>query len=102
MPIYEYRCGKCKNEFEIFHRTGNPMAPSCPECLSMDVTRLISPAGFVLKGSGWYVTDYPSDSRRKAIEKEKKGEDTRKKDKKENKDKPAPSKSDSGKKGESK
>jgi putative FmdB family regulatory protein len=56
MPIYEYNCKKC-GVFEVTQRiTASPLT-TCPTCAG-DVARLISLTSFVLKGSGWYVTDY--------------------------------------------
>ena len=56
MPIYEYKCGKC-GVFEITQRiTENPLK-KCPTCKSK-VERIISATSFVLKGTGWYATDY--------------------------------------------
>jgi putative FmdB family regulatory protein len=56
MPIYEYHCQKC-GVFEVTQRiTENPLT-TCPTCQG-DVRRLISLTSFVLKGSGWYATDY--------------------------------------------
>jgi putative FmdB family regulatory protein len=56
MPIYEYHCERC-GVFEVSQRiTDNPLT-TCPTC-EADVRRLISATSFVLKGSGWYATDY--------------------------------------------
>ncbi len=67
MPIYEYECAACGAAFEKLHRTSNRDKPTCPKCSSRKVKRRISPAGFVLKGSGWYKTDYPSEARKKGV-----------------------------------
>ncbi|MBN1466442.1 zinc ribbon domain-containing protein [candidate division KSB1 bacterium] len=58
MPTYDYRCGKCGHQFEVFQSiTDNPLT-ECPSC-GGSVERLISSgAGLVFKGSGFYVTDY--------------------------------------------
>ena len=58
MPFYEYRCGKCAHEFEEMQRITDPPVHKCPKCGKKAVERLISRTSFVLKGSGWYVTDY--------------------------------------------
>jgi len=71
MPIYEYQCTKCGDRFEAFQKMSDASIKKCKKCKGK-VERLISPAGFVLKGSGWYVTDYPSESRKKGMEAEKK------------------------------
>jgi putative FmdB family regulatory protein len=72
MPIYEYQCESCGRQFEIMQRMTAPMLSTCETC-GGHVRRLISQTSFVLKGSGWYVTDYPSESRKKAMSKEKNG-----------------------------
>lgn len=72
MPIYEYQCNKCTEVFEIFHKIDEDCRVSCPKCLGA-TRRLISASNFVLKGSGFYVNDYPSKSRQDANTKEKEG-----------------------------
>lgn len=57
MPIYEYRCQDCSQEFERMQRFSDPPVDTCPKC-SGPVQRLISRSAFHLKGGGWYVTDY--------------------------------------------
>ena len=66
MPTYEYECADCKRVFEIRQRISEPPLQTCDRC-GGTVRRLISPAPFILKGGGWYVTDYPSESRKKAM-----------------------------------
>jgi putative FmdB family regulatory protein len=56
MPIYEYKCKNC-GVFEVTQRITETPLTTCPTCEG-DVSRLISLTSFVLKGSGWYVTDY--------------------------------------------
>ncbi len=58
MPTYEYRCNACGIEFEVEKRMSDPVAAACTTCGATDTERLISHSSFVLKGSGWYVTDY--------------------------------------------
>ena len=70
MPTYEYECNKCHRVFEIRQRISDPPLETCEAC-GGDVRRLISPTPFILKGGGWYVTDYPSEARKKALESEK-------------------------------
>ena len=57
MPIYEYRCAKCGNEFEEWQKITDPATQPCKIC-GGEASRLISASTFVLKGTGWYVTDY--------------------------------------------
>ena len=58
MPFYEYQCEACGHEFEEFQKITDRPVKTCPECKKRRVRRLISQTSFVLKGSGWYVTDY--------------------------------------------
>jgi putative FmdB family regulatory protein len=57
MPIYEYRCQDCDKVFEKIERSFDEHAEACPAC-GGESRRIISNTSFVLKGSGWYVTDY--------------------------------------------
>jgi len=73
MPTYEYECEKCGYHFEEFQSITKKPLKTCPkkEC-NGKVHRVISPgAGFIFKGSGFYTTDYRSDSYKKAAEAEK-------------------------------
>jgi putative FmdB family regulatory protein len=70
MPTYEYECLKCGRIFEIRQRISEPPLTVCDAC-GGQVRRLLSATPFILKGGGWYVTDYPSESRKKALESEK-------------------------------
>jgi len=70
VPTYEYQCEKCQRVFEVRQRITEPALSTCDVCGGR-VKRLLSPAPFILKGEGWYVTDYPSDARKKAKEAEK-------------------------------
>ncbi len=70
MPIYEYQCDRCNEAFEIFHKIDDDGEVACPKCLG-PVRKLISAPNFVLKGAGFYVNDYPSESRREGKRKEK-------------------------------
>ena len=57
MPTYEYRCSKCKKEFEVFQKITDDPVSKCPDCDGA-VERLIAATNFILKGSGWYKSDY--------------------------------------------
>lgn len=57
MPIYEYRCGACGHVFEKLMGLG-AAAPPCASCGHEEVEKLVSAAGFILKGSGWYKDHY--------------------------------------------
>ncbi len=74
MPIYEYLCGACGHAFEKIQKVTDSHVKKCPACGRLKTRRLISQSAFVLKGDGWYVTDYPSKDRKKSMEAEKKGE----------------------------
>lgn len=70
MPTYEYQCERCRRTLEIRQRiTAEPLT-RCEAC-GGPLRRLLSAAPFILKGEGWYVTDYPSESRKKARDAEK-------------------------------
>ena len=57
MPLYEYRCKKCKHTFEKIQKFSDPLVKKCPEC-GGPVEQLLSAPAVQFKGSGWYVTDY--------------------------------------------
>jgi putative FmdB family regulatory protein len=71
MPVYEYECGSCGGRFEAVRKFSDPDLSECALCTSANVRKVLSAPAFVLKGSGWYVTDYPSDDRKKAGASEK-------------------------------
>lgn len=58
MPIYEYRCSDCGQEFEVLHGINETPRLRCDKCQGANVTRLMSTGAFVFKGSGFYATDY--------------------------------------------
>lgn len=60
MPIYEYRCEECEDQFEELLLGSEPDPDTCPKCGAEAVRRVISSTSFQLKGGGWYVTDYKS------------------------------------------
>jgi len=70
MPIYEYQCDSCGLQRELILKHGEVARPTCGTCRKR-MRRVISKTAFILKGSGWYVTDYPSDARKKGLEGEK-------------------------------
>jgi len=66
MPTYEYKCQSCKRRFEVFQSMSDRPLTECSECHG-PVKRLIGTgAGFLFKGSGFYVTDYRSESYKQA------------------------------------
>ena len=58
MPIYEYYCDACGHEFEVMQKITDRPIRKCEKCKKLKAKRSISKTSFVLKGSGWYVTDY--------------------------------------------
>lgn len=68
MPIYEYRCQSCGHELEKLQRLNDAALTECPACGKADLRRLISAAGFRLKGAGWYETDFKSGDKRNLAE----------------------------------
>src|SRR6185312_15222569 len=58
MPIYEYRCASCGHELEALQKLSDAALSVCPACHKAELKKLVSAAGFQLKGSGWYVTDF--------------------------------------------
>jgi putative FmdB family regulatory protein len=70
MPTYEYRCSK-GHHFELFQRMNEPPVDRCPECNATAERVISSGAGLIFKGSGFYITDYRSDTYKKAAEAEK-------------------------------
>ena len=58
MPIYEYQCKSCGFDLEKLQRINDDPLLECPECGKPELVRLVSAAGFRLKGAGWYETDF--------------------------------------------
>lgn len=58
MPIYEYECTRCGHQLEAFQKISDEPLKSCPECHADALQKLVSAAGFQLKGTGWYATDF--------------------------------------------
>jgi putative FmdB family regulatory protein len=73
MPTYDYQCDQCGHEFELFQSISEPVKRKCPKCGKQKLRRLFGTgAAVVFKGSGFYQTDYRSDSYKKAAEQDKK------------------------------
>jgi putative FmdB family regulatory protein len=68
MPIYEYRCGACGHQEEFLQKVSEPPLTECPACRKNTFTKLLSAAGFQLKGSGWYATDFKNKKTEKKTE----------------------------------
>ncbi|MEE9154191.1 MAG: FmdB family zinc ribbon protein [candidate division NC10 bacterium] len=82
MPIYEYQCDVCGHTFEVMQKFSDEPIEVCTRC-SGSVHRVLSAPGLVFKGTGWYVTDYASPERKKAMEGEKKEGEKKEGEKKE-------------------
>lgn len=63
MPIYEYRCADCGFQDEFLQKVSEPPLTRCPSCGKERFRKLLSAAGFQLKGSGWYATDFKGSSK---------------------------------------
>ena len=73
MPTYDYECDACGHEFELFQGINDPHKRKCPACGKLKLRRLFGTgAAVVFKGSGFYETDYRSDSYKKGAEADKK------------------------------
>ena len=68
MPIYEYRCESCSHELEKLQRMSDAKLTDCPECGKSTLKRLVSAAGFRLKGAGWYETDFKKTNQRNLVD----------------------------------
>jgi putative FmdB family regulatory protein len=65
MPIYEYRCQSCGHELEAMQKMSEAALTDCPDCGKPELKKLISAAGFQLKGTGWYATDFKDKGKKK-------------------------------------
>ncbi|MFZ2450354.1 MAG: zinc ribbon domain-containing protein [Methylovulum miyakonense] len=64
MPIYEYQCQACGHEHEALQKLSAEPLKVCPACSQPELMKKISAAGFRLKGSGWYETDFKSGAKK--------------------------------------
>jgi putative FmdB family regulatory protein len=69
MPIYEYRCGECGHQDEHLQKVSEKPLSKCPACGKKAYKKLLSAAGFQLKGSGWYATDFKTTAKKPAEKK---------------------------------
>jgi len=58
VPIYEYRCSSCGFQKEYLRKVSDPLLSVCPECSKETFGKMLTSAGFQLKGGGWYATDF--------------------------------------------
>lgn len=73
MPIYEYLCAACGHELEAMQPISEAPLKQCPSCRKRTLKKMVSAGGFVLKGTGWYVTDFrdkgkPSEEKKEKVE----------------------------------
>ena len=75
MPIYAYRCATCGHAKDVLQKMSDPLLTVCPSCGASTFVKQVTAAGFQLKGSGWYVTDFKGDSSAKPASNEAKNGD---------------------------
>ena len=66
MPIYEYRCAACGFQKEYLQKMSDALLTDCPECSTANLRKMVTAAGFQLKGSGWYATDFKNGQQTKS------------------------------------
>ena len=74
VPIYEYRCSTCGFQKEYLRKLSDPLLSVCPECSKKTFGKMLTAAGFKLKGSGWYATDFKNSGAKPAAKTAGKGE----------------------------
>ncbi|MDE2299687.1 MAG: zinc ribbon domain-containing protein, partial [Burkholderiales bacterium] len=63
MPIYAYRCAMCGHAKDVLQKMSDAVLTVCPQCGASTFVKQVTAAGFQLKGSGWYVTDFKGDNK---------------------------------------
>ena len=89
MPIYAYRCGSCGHAKDVLQKISDDPLTVCPACGAESFSKQVTAAGFQLKGSGWYVTDFRGGSSTAAPAADKPGEKTADKASEKASDKPS-------------
>ena len=74
MPIYEYRCSSCGHQQEFLQKLSDPPRTQCTQCGQETFSKMVTAAGFQLKGSGWYATDFKGGASKPAAKTEGGGE----------------------------
>jgi len=93
MPTYEYQCQHCGHGFELFQQMSDSLKKKCPECKKLKLKRLIGAgSAVVFKGSGFYETDYRSESYKKGAKDAKESSKPKNDSKTPKKKSPAPNK----------
>jgi putative FmdB family regulatory protein len=77
MPIYEYRCESCGHQQEFLQKLSDPPHTHCPKCGAQSFAKMVTAAGFHLKGSGWYATDFKGGGQKPAAKSEGTGGDAK-------------------------
>tara|TARA_B100001027_G_C16232389_1_gene315270 strand:+ start:534 stop:758 length:225 start_codon:yes stop_codon:yes gene_type:complete len=72
MPIYEYQCQSCGHQFDVIQKVSDEKLTTCPKCNEKKLKKLVTSAGFKLKGTGWYETDFKNKKKEKKTEKQQK------------------------------
>ena len=75
MPIYEYECTSCHHHFDLIQKINAEPVTQCPKCFNNSVIKLVSAAGFLLKGTGWYETDFKNKSTTPKVSNDKESTD---------------------------
>ncbi len=75
MPIYAYRCGTCGHAQDVLQKMSDPVLSVCPACGESTYAKQLTAAGFQLKGSGWYVTDFRNGNTGPAAKPDAEGKD---------------------------
>lgn len=89
MPIYEYQCQACGHRLEKLQKISDEPLKDCPSCSQPQLQKLVSAAGFRLKGGGWYETDFKSGSKKNVVDSSSGGADSGKSDTKPSDKKPS-------------
>ena len=72
MPIYEYQCQSCGHQFDVIQKVSDEKLTICPKCNEKKLKKLVTSAGFKLKGTGWYETDFKNKKKEKKTKKQQK------------------------------
>lgn len=71
MPIYDYKCSNCRQEFELIQKLSDKPKTNCPNCEKNSLKKLVSAPSFRLKGGGWYETDFKTGKKKNLVSSDK-------------------------------
>ena len=71
MPIYDYKCSNCRQEFELIQKLSDKPKTNCPNCEKNSLRKLVSAPSFRLKGGGWYETDFKTGKKKNLVSSDK-------------------------------